>query len=197
MLIIVPHSSADCAMTAIEITGDGFDLDRTVPSDTAFDALDAARESGEPDPGDGFQLRIDGDRLSYTDEIDLDATLSIARLALTDGGDETVLDALVRFVASLTSKQAAYFRVLVDADGRIHSTGLRERMEERLDADDELSGRSLAGVRGGLKEKARDHVGEPIDEADWSDERQECYYWLKDDYREPLRRAFDEADGGE
>jgi hypothetical protein len=184
-------------MTAIEITGDGFDLDRTVPSDTAFDALDAARESGEPAPGGGFQLRIDGDRLSYTDEIDLDAALSITRLALADGDDETVLDALVQLVANLTSKQDAYLRVLVDVDGRIHSTGLRERMEQRLDADDELSGRSLAGVRGGLKEKARDHVGEPIDEVNWSDERQECYYWIKDEYREPLQRAFDEADTGE
>lgn len=142
----------------ISLSGDGIEFERDVSEQTALDIMELSMTDGETDESDGDCDAVEPDHLPSN------------------------------FFNRLSSKQEALVKVLLDADGQITSTELRERMHDEHGVETG-GGRALAGILAGLTRKYGDEFD--LVDVNWGDG--EGLYRLnpdRDGYLDELEAQF-------
>ncbi|QLG62030.1 hypothetical protein [Halorarum salinum] len=169
----------------VTISGEGIEFEREITENTAVQLMQLTINNGAAGNGTSEEALTDTAATEPTDADD-------EHTAPTDASDDTDADqqepeALPsNFFRRLSTKQEAMIKVLLDADGQLTSSELRQQMEEDHGVETG-GGRALAGIIAGLTRKYGNDF-ELID-VQWGDDQ--GLYQLNPDYPQYIEEIED------
>ena len=136
-------------------------------------------------------VELSGEGIAFERDVPRAVALEILEIAMGDEETEAGADAdreglPADFFDRLTERQAAYVRVLLDADGWLTNAEIRRRLAEEHDLQTGGS-QGISGIRSGFSRKYGTEFD--LDERNWLGEQNE--YRLNPAYVDELRARLD------